>query len=31
KGVQKVVNALARMGHSYSDIRLIIDEYLDDE
>ncbi len=27
KGVQKVTNALARLGHSYSDIRAVIEEY----
>ena len=27
KGVQKVTNALARLGHSYSDIRQVLREY----
>lgn len=27
KGVQKVTNALARLGHSYSDIREVLREY----
>lgn len=31
KGVQKVISALARMGHNYSDIRAVIRELTDDE
>ena len=30
KGVQKVFNALVRCGYSYSDIREVINEYLDE-
>lgn len=29
KGVQKVTNALARLGHSYADIKEVIREYTD--
>lgn len=29
KGVQKVINALMRMGHTYSDIKAVIEEYTD--
>ncbi len=30
KGMQKVTNALARLGHSYGDIRAVLQEYLDE-
>lgn len=31
KGRQKVINALARLGHSYSDIKEVIQKYTEDE
>ena len=31
KGVQRIIAALARMGHDYSDIRAVIRELTDDE
>lgn len=30
KGKNKVINAILRLGHSYSDIKIVIDEYMDE-
>lgn len=30
KGKNKVINALLRLGHNYSDIKVVIDEYMDE-